>query len=303
MAEGDAQGGKVVENRPHLDEAVARELLERYLSGRIYALTLYHDGSISVPGPGGVEGKDYLKSVGWVRQEPPKEDPAKDDKGSLTDMGVEYGLKEGPTSGETLGTFKFVKLKVENLPTFEPASQKTIDLGGGMSYTVTHFVGPSKESVMKPKKLEALFKFYLKKLMDGGYRSGKEEIPSVKDQLNYVCSLCEEGVEAVAEGDKDKAMKLLGWIQGVLNFTQKFTRKELEQHLAPRDPRQVTIDYTNWKGERRVREVIPVSVLYTSNEWHKEPQWLLFAYDVEDGHKEKSFALKNIHSWTPHPED
>lgn len=62
--------------------------------------------------------------------------------------------------------------------------------------------------------------------------------------------------------------------------------------------RAVSFEYTNWRGERRVREVIPDSVWFGSNEWHKEPQWLLKAFDVEDG-KEKSFSLKDIRNWQP----
>lgn len=61
--------------------------------------------------------------------------------------------------------------------------------------------------------------------------------------------------------------------------------------------REVTIDYTNWRGERRVRGIEPFHIVWEEgNEWHPEPQWLLYAEDKTDGAR-KAFALKNIHSW------
>lgn len=58
----------------------------------------------------------------------------------------------------------------------------------------------------------------------------------------------------------------------------------------------VRIDYTNWRGKRRVREIVPeILVWEEGDKWHLEPQWILYAYD-EDGNR-KGFAMKNIHSW------
>jgi predicted DNA-binding transcriptional regulator YafY len=65
------------------------------------------------------------------------------------------------------------------------------------------------------------------------------------------------------------------------------------------DPRQeVSIDYTNWRGERRFRRIRPLRVVFENNEWHAETQWLLEAIDL-DKSAELTFALANIHSWTP----
>jgi hypothetical protein len=62
----------------------------------------------------------------------------------------------------------------------------------------------------------------------------------------------------------------------------------------------VEIDYTNHRGERRVRRVQPLSdgLQFTSNEYHPEPQWLMFAVDPETD-RVKTFAMQNIHSWRP----
>ncbi len=59
---------------------------------------------------------------------------------------------------------------------------------------------------------------------------------------------------------------------------------------------QVKIDYTNWRGERSVRTIIPKEIIYSSNEYHKEEQWLLVAEDCEKNAL-RTFAMKDIHSW------
>jgi predicted DNA-binding transcriptional regulator YafY len=62
-------------------------------------------------------------------------------------------------------------------------------------------------------------------------------------------------------------------------------------------PKFVTIDYTNWRGERTNRYVRPIRLEWGANEWHQTPQWLLVAHDA-DKNAERTFALSNIHSWT-----
>lgn len=58
----------------------------------------------------------------------------------------------------------------------------------------------------------------------------------------------------------------------------------------------VSIDYTNWRGERRVRKVYPTGMFrHGTSEWHKEEGWLFEAKD-EDG-KVKEFSLGGVHSF------
>lgn len=54
----------------------------------------------------------------------------------------------------------------------------------------------------------------------------------------------------------------------------------------------IAVDYVNYSGERSLRVVRPLRVFWGANKWHKEPQWLLDAYDI---HKEakRTFALKD----------
>jgi len=58
----------------------------------------------------------------------------------------------------------------------------------------------------------------------------------------------------------------------------------------------VIIDYTNYRGERRKRVIIPHGLIFGSTDWHPKPQWLLSAEDVEK-EEIRHFAMKDIHSW------
>ena len=58
----------------------------------------------------------------------------------------------------------------------------------------------------------------------------------------------------------------------------------------------VTIDYTNHRGERRVRLIRPMSIYFGATDWHKAMQWLLRAVDCEKG-EVRDFAMSSIHSW------
>ena len=52
-------------------------------------------------------------------------------------------------------------------------------------------------------------------------------------------------------------------------------------------------DYVNYRGELSHRRVIVHSVNYGSTEWHIEPQWLLYALDVEKN-EFRDFAMKDM---------
>jgi predicted DNA-binding transcriptional regulator YafY len=58
------------------------------------------------------------------------------------------------------------------------------------------------------------------------------------------------------------------------------------------------IDYTNHRGERRWRVILPHSIAYAQSIWHKEDgqQWILHATDVELNEK-RDFKMADIHQW------
>jgi predicted DNA-binding transcriptional regulator YafY len=60
--------------------------------------------------------------------------------------------------------------------------------------------------------------------------------------------------------------------------------------------RSVDIFYVNWKGTAKWRHILPRRLYYGSNSFHKEPQWILEALDL-DKKESRDFAMQNIHHW------
>jgi predicted DNA-binding transcriptional regulator YafY len=58
----------------------------------------------------------------------------------------------------------------------------------------------------------------------------------------------------------------------------------------------VEIDYTNWKGERRYRRVVPRDMWFGISRWHHERQWFLRAWCLESN-EQREFCMATIHDW------
>ena len=66
---------------------------------------------------------------------------------------------------------------------------------------------------------------------------------------------------------------------------------DLIMHIVAME--QLTVSYTNYRGETANRIIKPMSIYYGSTEWHKEPQWLVNVWDVEK-QAARTFALKDM---------
>jgi predicted DNA-binding transcriptional regulator YafY len=55
----------------------------------------------------------------------------------------------------------------------------------------------------------------------------------------------------------------------------------------------VSFHYTNWEGRSEDRTVMPIQIYFGSNEYHKEPQWILLAMDAKRLVL-RTFTLKDI---------
>lgn len=53
------------------------------------------------------------------------------------------------------------------------------------------------------------------------------------------------------------------------------------------------VPYKNYKGETAVRNIMPITVYYGSNEWHPEEQWLMVAWDA-DKKALRTFSLQGF---------
>ena len=60
--------------------------------------------------------------------------------------------------------------------------------------------------------------------------------------------------------------------------------------------------YRNHRGETATRRVIPTRIEYTATPWHPEPQWILWAVDL-DRRENRGFAMSEIRDWTPEGEE
>lgn len=63
-------------------------------------------------------------------------------------------------------------------------------------------------------------------------------------------------------------------------------------------PDAVWFWYSNWKGERALRRVLPSLLWFGTTEYHPEQQWLLKAFDL-DKQANRDFAMKDISEWRP----
>lgn len=58
----------------------------------------------------------------------------------------------------------------------------------------------------------------------------------------------------------------------------------------------VVIDYTNHRGERGERLIMPLSIAFRPSRFYPATQWLLTAF-CRDRMAWREFAMANIHGW------
>lgn len=65
------------------------------------------------------------------------------------------------------------------------------------------------------------------------------------------------------------------------------------------DSKVIVMTYTNYRGERSERRVVPERIWFGSTDWHPGPQWLMDAFDL-DREAMRSFAMTDIHKIEPY---
>lgn len=66
------------------------------------------------------------------------------------------------------------------------------------------------------------------------------------------------------------------------------------------EAKSVKINYVNWRGEQRWRQIQPTGkMMFESTIHHQEAQWLMEALDPEDN-VIKWFAMGDIVAWLPY---
>lgn len=87
-----------------------------------------------------------------------------------------------------------------------------------------------------------------------------------------------------------------GAVQGPAAGFAALPAATIGEALTAAGVRVANIDYTNYRGERGLRSIVPMFTSFGSTEFHPEPQWLLQAFDVEK-RAERTFAMRDIHSF------
>ena len=68
-------------------------------------------------------------------------------------------------------------------------------------------------------------------------------------------------------------------------------------NMVTNKPVFFSLDYTNWRGVRSTRKVLPQQIAYMESEYHPGgPQLMLVALDIEKN-SVRHFPLNAIHSW------
>jgi hypothetical protein len=58
----------------------------------------------------------------------------------------------------------------------------------------------------------------------------------------------------------------------------------------------IKVEYTNYRGEKGVRTIVPLSFFFGTTEYHPKEQWLIKLWDV-DRQAERIYALQEITRW------
>lgn len=58
----------------------------------------------------------------------------------------------------------------------------------------------------------------------------------------------------------------------------------------------IKVEYTNYRGEKGIRTIVPISFYFGSTEYHPQEQWLVKLWDM-DRQAERIYALKEITRW------
>ena len=106
-----------------------------------------------------------------------------------------------------------------------------------------------------------------------------------RDFMDMVKAHAADKIAAVLPERREEAARVMGRLAEILN------------HAAPAGG-PVTLAYTNYRGERRDRRILPRTIYFGATEWYPEPQWILCAWDVDKG-AVRDFALAGF---APAPE-
>lgn len=91
------------------------------------------------------------------------------------------------------------------------------------------------------------------------------------------------------------------WDHEDLKQPQNKLVEPVRESKVPGESAIVCICYTNWRGETKMRRILPKRLWFGKMPpYHRDEQWLLDATDL-DKQQPRTFALKDVRSWFPTP--
>jgi hypothetical protein len=86
------------------------------------------------------------------------------------------------------------------------------------------------------------------------------------------------------------------WCRASAAVVRQAMREAGEGNSMAASGERAHVRYVNHRGEESVREILPESIAWGSNEWHPQPQWLLWAWDCGKM-AVRTFAMAGIKEW------
>jgi hypothetical protein len=94
-------------------------------------------------------------------------------------------------------------------------------------------------------------------------------------------------------------LSLSGYYYGFNNAREYIAKTLTEEDrrtlftISPNTLSITKVSYLNYRNEISMRYIVPIAQRYGTSNWHKDPQWLMIAYDVEKKDY-REFALRDM---------
>lgn len=102
---------------------------------------------------------------------------------------------------------------------------------------------------------------------------------------------------------KIRAVVIFGMACGIGGIMMQLNSKNNNPDAKTNVPADVVLDraikviYSNWRGEKATRTIVPLSLYWGKSEWHPQEQWMIRVWDV-DRNDYREYAFKDIEKHT-----
>jgi len=145
---------------------------------------------------------------------------------------------------------------------------------------------------------------YIQSLTDGAIGSGDDPIGFLIASHSALLAEQKSSMEVAVAARSDERrqcaslvmeMKAQGYVTefGRISIAEAILARGTSLKAGLQFGEQVSVTYTNYRGETARRLIVPKSIRFGSTWWHPEPQLLLLAFDLEK-QEDREFAVKDF---------